>query len=308
MTHNFLKNNKTAIPYQGGAYGSYVKWVLYYLLINDEIIPPFASHGTSHNWDYLKDKHVAKKHVYVSMIKNNHPDYNCNLFTLHPVLDFGDEFISNLDFLYNAVDYCIVPYADKNTYLLNVHNYIYKVHSELSLDDGTLAYINRDDLLNGWGISHDIPILEIPPNIQREYFSYNIFDSWEAQCNWFAPDHYNKPNLKWLYTSDLLYNFEQTFNDLANFLNISWVRDIKELVPYHNMNLSNQRFLSQDKIAQSILDSIDNDTNISWDQKDLTIFTEAFIQKSLRDKGILLKCNNLDVFPTSTKELIKEFE
>ena len=47
-----LEMPKTMIAFQGGAYGSYLRWILYTLLVDKPIQSPFEK-STSHNVLYL---------------------------------------------------------------------------------------------------------------------------------------------------------------------------------------------------------------------------------------------------------------
>ena len=92
---------------------------------------------------------------------------------------------------------------------------------------------------------------------------------------------------------------------IKQFLGVQWVRDPAELLPLHQQNIRNQQYRNQDQIAQHILNSVVNDTDYVWNDTDITLYTEAYIQRRLQQLGYMLKCNELNVFPTSTNELLK---
>jgi len=80
------------------------------------------------------------------------------------------------------------------------------------------------------------------------------------------------------------------------------------VVSYHKQNFSMQIWNNQDILVKKILNSVFTDQYFEWQQDDLTLYSEAYIQRSLKNQGIMLQCYNLDKFPTSTKNLIEIFE
>jgi hypothetical protein len=304
---DLLEIPKTMIAFQAGAYGSYLRWILYTLLVDHPIQSPFRK-TTSHNVSYLDTRLVDKgivadHHVTVEQLLENN---NLKLSTIHPVRTFGTDFLEEVDKISKLVDRVIIPYIDHSTYLLGVHNYLYKVWDDIWT--GPLGYVDREDLAKGWNVDTTTNLDEVSRWILREHHSMNIFNSWENQCSWFAPSRMFKTNCKFVFVSDLFYNFLSTIESIKQFLGVEWIRDPVELLPYHKINISNQKYKNQDIIAKQILQSVTDNINFRWNESDITLYTEAFIQRSLQQQGIMLKCNGLNVFPTSTNALIEVFE
>ena len=302
-----LEIPKTMIAFQGGAYGYYLKWILYTLLVDKPMQSPFEK-STSHDVSYLDPKliqegFVTKKLVILDQLLENN---NLKLSTIHPVTTFGMDFLEEVDKISKLVDRVIIPYIDHSTYLLGVHNYLYKIWDDMWT--GALAYVDREDLKKGWGVDTTVDLNTVPRCILREHHSINIFNSWENQCGWFAPAKFSKTNCQYVFISDLFYNFLGTIESIKQFLGVEWIRDPIELLPYHKINISNQQYKNQDIIATQILQSVSNDVNFTWNASDITLYTEAFIQRALQQQGIVLQCNGLNNFPTSTNELIEVFE
>jgi hypothetical protein len=302
-----LEIPKTMIAFQGGAYGYYLKWILYTLLVDKPMQSPFEK-STSHDVSYLDPKliqegFVTKKLVILDQLLENN---NLKLSTIHPVTTFGMDFLEEVDKISKLVDRVIIPYIDHSTYLLGVHNYLYKIWDDMWT--GALAYVDREDLKKGWGVDTTVDLNTVPRCILREHHSINIFNSWENQCGWFAPTKFSKTNCQYVFISDLFYNFLGTIESIKQFLGVEWIRDPIELLPYHKINISNQQYKNQDIIATQILQSVSNDVNFTWNASDITLYTEAFIQRALQQQGIVLQCNGLNNFPTSTNELIEVFE
>ena len=302
-----LEIPKTVIAFQGGAYGSYLRWILYTLLVDKPIQSPFEK-STSHDLSYLDTRSiqeglVIKGHITVDQLLENN---NLKLSTIHPVLTFGMDFLEEVGKISKLVDRVIIPYIDHSTYLLGVHNYMYKIWADIWT--GALEYVDREDLKRGWGVDTTVDLYMIPRWIVREHHSLNIFNSWEKQCGWFAPTTFSKKNCQFVFISDLFYNFLSSIENIKQFLEVEWIRDPVELLPYHKINISNQQYKNQDIIATQILQSVSNGVNFTWNASDITLYTEAFIQRALRHQGIMLQCNGLNDFPTSTNALIEVFE
>ena len=106
------------------------------------------------------------------------------------------------------------------------------------------------------------------------------------------------------------------------FVNLADIRDkfedtLVKIFDYCNMHIINfekiksvycewsklQRHKDKDILVKNITDSIINNVNIDWSNNQLTIVDEAFIQMNLRNKGIEIKCANLNKFPSNTHDL-----
>ena len=297
---------QTTVAFQAGAYGSYMRWVLYSLLHPGPLKSPFLK-STSHTNSYIDPSLFESgvcltRHATVNDLK----DPRLKLSTIHPVGgEDGNEdqdFVQELKIISDQIDRVIIPYIDHSTYLLGIHNYMFKVWDDTWT--GPLKYVNKQDLKQGWDIDID-DMTKIPKWILREHHSMNVFNSWEAQVGWFAPEHFQQTNAKFVFIHDLFYDFLNTIEHIRQFLDVSWVRDPAELLPLHLENIHNQKYKNQDSVAKSILESVCNNTNYTWNATDITLYTEAYIQRRLQQLGLMLKCNELNDFPTSTKQLLK---
>jgi hypothetical protein len=192
--------------------------------------------------------------------------------------------------------------------LLGVHNYLYKVYTENNnIWTNALKYVDREDFKRGWGVDTTGDLTTIPRWILREHHSMNIFDCWESGCAWFAPNYLKVSNCKFVFISNLFYNFLPTIESIRQFLDVKWIRDPQDLLDFHRTNVKQQKYKYQDIFALQILNSIADGTNFKWNASDITLYTEAFVQRALQQQGIMLKCNGLNDFPTSTDKLIEVF-
>ena len=294
---------RTAIAFQGGAYGNYIKWILYSLIVPGELASPF-SQSTSHNRNYIDPAYIHNGIMPLdhATLEDLRTQSTLKLSTIHPVNKTNQTFKQAINNIASLVDRVILPYCDHSTYLLGVNNFLFKIWNNVWV--GPLAYINKQDLIDGWNV--DVNDLDnVPRWILREHHSMNVFDMWEAQNGWYAPAYIKKDNCHFVLLHDLFYNFMDTVESLRKFLAVDWIRDPEELLPYHRVNIQNQTYKNQDTIAKSILDSVCDNTDYSWNATDITLYTEAYIQRRLQQLGYVLECNELNEFPTSTNELLE---
>lgn len=294
------------IAFSGGAYGHYMKWILYSLLIDEPLIAPWRG-STSHSKDYISDYAKNAKLFNRSMceLAQGVADSPYRVTIAHPGSPTNDpSFLEGIETISTLVDCVLIPYFDHSTYLLGVHNYLYKIWNNINT---ALEYVNREDLQRGWGIDTSQELTDLPRWILREHHSLNLFNSWESQCAWFAPNHFKKSNCKFVFISDLFYNFLPTIESIRQFLDVKWIRDPQDLLDFHRTNVKQQKYKYQDIFALQILNSIADGTNFKWNASDITLYTEAFVQRALQQQGIMLKCDGLNDFPTSTDKLIEVF-
>lgn len=303
---SLLNLPKTTIAFQAGGYGHYIKWLIYTLMVEGPIVSPFED-STSHSKGYidknlLAQGYVLPRHVHVDDLTLNN---NVKLSTIHPVTDLDMDFFEENNKISKAVDKVIIPYFDASNYLLGIHNFMFKLARD---DIDMYAYINKEELAIGWNVDPTIHFTQLPQWIQREHLSINFFTSYNNMCGWFAPTKFQKNNCKYLFISDLFYNFLDTIENLRNFLEVKWIRDPADLLPYHKTNVANQEYIKQDIVARQILHSVFTSKQFKWESQDITVFTEAYLQKSLQQQGIVLQCYGLNNFPTSTEALIEVLE
>lgn len=292
----------TSIPvmFQGGSYGTYLLWVLQMLFSDEEFYDPQQKNGNSHNL-----KNVVEISIDIDKWLNDPTCCaNTSLFLkVHPKVLEQHSLFENVNKLTDYYGKSILLYPNKSTYLLHCNNYIYKIWDNIW--EGPLSYINLDNLYDNFPVPRNTNIKDVPNWIIREWLSYNFFDSMNSQIEWFLPDRLTTKNCLVLYIDELLYNLDNTVNRIQNFVNIPLVKPVEFVHSFHSENISRQRYLTQDTIAANIIKSILNKTNYTWNQQDLTIITESWIQREIRNQGYDFKCNELNNFPTSTNELIK---
>jgi hypothetical protein len=284
------------IVYPAGAYGTYLEWALTTLTTPRPISDPGRPNGNSHNFLGNHLSRIENWREYLTESKT------FSFSRLHPKIFENDSVINNVNEISQNARRVINLYPDNDTYLLVIHNYLYKIWNNFW--DGGLKYVKKDDVYNNWPVDKSVPLDQLPRWIQREYFSYNVFPSWEAQVEWFLPDSYSgNTNCQYLFVNDLLSDFAGSMARLEKFLEVTYVRPIDDLLPYHSANLSRQKHMTQQSLAEAIIDAATNQKELAWESDALTIFTEAWIQNQLRARGFELKCHDLDIFPTNSLQL-----
>jgi hypothetical protein len=291
--------NLIPIVYPGGAYGTYLEWVLTTLASNAEIVPPFTSNGSSHlfngnqiigsispNWWYEFATQSTDQHF----------------VRLHPKSSKEESISNRLLSMLEIVDKIVYLYPDKKSKMLVINNSFTKILADW------FAYQLLDtefsnNLYSNWPIEKDTPSSQIPIWIKREILSFYMVPAWEDQVEWYYPDTWCHDRCQTILIGDLLYNFEHTISSIQQFCNLKFKRSIKELVPYHNQMLELQMFLNQDALCDAIINSIVNQQEFDWSDQPLPLVSQAWVQWQLRNLNYEIKCHELDTFPTNSVQL-----
>jgi hypothetical protein len=286
--------------FQGGSYGTYLIWLLNMLFTNQQLYDPFIkTTGSSHNIKNLK--HIVNVDEW---LKNPWTPDDCVFVKVHPKQEGPHSLLNNAICLTNYFGKSILVYPSTDTYLLNANNYVYKIWDDLW--DGPLKYINKDNFYENFPIDRNTKLSDAPQWMIREWLSYNFFNSLNSQIEWFLPDTFSHHNCLVLFIDDILYDTSNMLLKVQNFLDLPFEKNIEQILPYHNKNIKAQKFLHQDKLAQTIITAVqDKNNHVTWKSTDLSLITESYIQQWLRNNNYDFKCNNLNKFPTSTEDLLK---
>jgi hypothetical protein len=149
----------------------------------------------------------------------------------------------------------------------------------------------------------NIAIEETPQWIKREFLSYYMMPMWIDQIAWNHPNHYNQSNCLLVRIEDILYNIKNTVSDIISRSKVIQTKSVEVLEPYHDQMLGIQVNLEQDTLCRKILDSITNQTTFDWQNQNLPLASEAYIQWELRNRRLEMRCDGLDKFPTSSVQL-----
>lgn len=286
------------IVYNGGAYGTYLEWCLTSLCSSADLVSPFTQIGNSHNFE---GNHLRNIHGWREYLKQQNPK---QFVRFHPKVNKDDLISDCLDEILKSVDKIIFFYPDAESVLLNINNWVFKVWDDwwIHMWNNTTEYcVDPKKMYEHWPIPTGTPIQSIDLWIRREFLSFYLVPAWQSQVEWYFPDQWQSPKCQYVFTKNLLHDFENTLTDLVEFLQLKIQRPISTLLPYHDQNIKLQKFINQDSICNHIIDSILNDNFISWDP--LPLPSESWIQWRLRELGYELRCHQLDTFPTTSVQL-----
>ena len=296
---NYVKmKNTLVIAFNAGAYGTYLEWVLNSLITNGEIVPPFTKLGNSHN------SHLGHHLGNVEGFRRYLGSDNCfETCRLHPKVKKDEDLHSNLEFLLDHASRVILLYPDRDHELMCVCNYMTKIWQRHDYD-GAMAYINPNDIYQGYGIDPSTDLRTIPVWIQREHMSFNLFDSWHDQVEWYFPDQWHDDRALVITTRELFDDFLGTLIRIENFWrNKKYNRNIQDMMPFHNAMIQLQPHLGKDQLCARILQSVTGEIDDQFEFGSLCLTSEAWIQYQLRLTGYEIRCHDLNVFPQDTESL-----
>jgi len=113
----------------------------------------------------------------------------------------------------------------------------------------------------------------------------------------------NNDDVKFIFIDSLRDKFIDTILTAAEYFNLNvTARRIEELKEIHKSWAKLQKQIDKDSICNQIVTSIIANDFFDWSTHSLSIIDEAWVQKSLSDNSIQIKCWNLNTFPTNTKD------
>lgn len=279
-----------AIAYNIGAYGTYLEWCLTALTSSDEIVSPFWSDGSSHNFvgndlgGFSGWKAFAESGAAVDFVR------------FHPK-GVDESLTDNLNTVCNTVDHLIHLYPDPQSILLCINNWYYKQYKnwwEINNIDPKLIY-------NNWPVDLTTKIDDAPVWVRREFLSFYLMPAWFDLVEWYHPDTWSHDRRLLITVNELLHDFENTLLRIKTTCNIKYVRPISDLLKFHYQNLKNQQHLNEDTICHRIINSVFDSLPFEWEPRSL--ISESWIQWQLRNLGYEIRCHRLDTFPTNNVHL-----
>jgi hypothetical protein len=283
------------IAYHGGTYGTYLEWCLTSLAGADQLILPFTDLGSSHKFKG-NPLHVDAVSEFLSA------NQSTKFARFHPKNQQQHSISNRLDQVCDIVQHMIYIYPDRDSVLLTINNYFTKIWNNWWTDLFLItASTDAKKLYQNWPVAADTAIQDIPVWIQREFLSLYFMPAWHDQVEWYHPDHWQNPGCHIITVKDLLNNFEETLQKISLFCNIEYVRPIQDLLPFHEQNLKNQKYLHHDALCADIISAVTNNQNLLWEP--LSLLSEAWIQWQLRNLGYEIQCHGLDKFPTNSVHL-----
>lgn len=344
--HHMINNQKNLIYYLGGCYGTFIEWMCHYLENTADFLP-FESTGSSHQYqgnfcltfnhveEIIKDKNKKYFRCHPAVSFKDDGNLGC-----HSSLSFFDIIQTDLNSLLkldtNGTQLNIlILYSDSNTNIWKENNELEKIFSTWDM---------YDTYLEPWGVlPNSVLVRSLLSNNSFEklkiILSYEIdnenllqwgksdineFDIWEIRelmsLYWFNryKDYYSCfdqlkkefPTIKFVSIDQFKYNFLESITNIINYFGAPVDQSkFNNLTDIESTWRSLQFYIDRDDLCNQIISSLlSNDQTFSWENQNLTLLDEAYIQKSLRENNIEIKCYGINVFPKNSKDFIKLLE
>jgi len=336
------------IVFHGGCYGTFFEWI-FNLLENPSIDLPFLDDGSSHDFigNFLWPRERLFQHMssgnthrfsrmHLGVYEEQNRFDNCHTDEYHKVID------RELNFLLEHFDRLMVIVYDHESMLWQAHNTFDKViFTHENFENEMIPYGYSKEAFKSL-FSHD-PVARLKHSIELELQTdlspftvtnlmgwhksdINDFDIWELRellsFYWFTRtdgeiDAWEKVKLlhqdKILFLSitDIKKNFIDTVIKSAQHFDVPVPDEmVSRLNEIYEKWLPLQKQINKDSICRQVVESLLDEILFDWSNCNLSILDEAWIQKTLRDNHVEIKCHNLNVFPTNTEDflplLIKE--
>jgi hypothetical protein len=289
-----MSKDTVAIVFHGGSYGTYLEWCLTTLINHSQIQEPFNKNGNSHKF---KGNHLLDMQGWRGYLSSN---THHKFVRVHPKSSNTENIKDNICEIANNVSHLIYLYPAHENVLLCVNNFFYKIWDSW-ISRAFSQDINPHKIYDNWPVDPSTLIDQVPNWVMREFLSYYLMPAWFDQFEWKQPLVYPCQNITVITVQKLLFDFVTTMMEIKNVCDLEYQFHPEQLLPMHVKNLQLQKYLDHDRVCTEIVESIKNNTNMSWPT--LTLPSEAWIQWALREIGYEIKCHNLDVFPTNSESL-----
>jgi hypothetical protein len=288
-------NETIPIVFTGGAYGTYLEWLLTTLTTDLPVIDPFTKSGNSHGY---RGKHLLNMAGWNEYVDNI--DTPLKFVRLHPKTANTESISDNLKTILSSVDRCIYLYPDVNSMLLVINNYFDKIWEDWWVHQISND-IGLDKIYSNWPVDPDCPIDQIPVWIRREFLSYYLMPAWYNQVEWYHLDAWKNSRCTTILVNQLLDNVNDTLSQIQKDNNLVWTKSFNDIFPMHQKMLSLQQHRNQDQLCRDIIKSVVTDVpELDWSDLNLPLASQSYIQFELRNLGFEIECHSLDNFPTSS--------
>ena len=294
-----MKNKDTVlILYPGGGYGTFFEWCLTYFSgeLEDNSSPIISATGSAHKfWGHPLNLEVLPGRNLKSLTIDEYLDSDIN-FTFARSHGKANEYLSQsfVDQYGSAFKHIIELRPDSSVMLEILLNLLHKIPRELSnkfiKEIYDLKSVTDND--KTWEIREKLSF----------YFRVKYRRS-DLDIN-----HLTAPNVITIPISQLSTQFKNCILKVfdSTGISVSPTRKLEMDAVFADW-ANHQLFLNIHQKCQKFVNAVITGKNYRWPELTnlpLNIFIEAYIQMLLRDlHGFEIKCYNLDVFPTSAKDL-----
>ena len=171
--------------------------------------------------------------------------------------------------------------------------------------DSALSPLTVNNLL-GWNKNsiYDFAVWEL-----RELLSFYWFTRNAGETQAWNKIKIQNQDILTISISDLKNNFVDCMIKASHYFEIpNDCIDVEDIKKIHSQWLPLQKQIKKDQLCQQIVDALQTQTEFDWSNSTLSIIDEAWIQKSLFDCKIGIKCHGLDIFPTNTQDFLPLLE
>ena len=303
---------------------------------------PFCKDGSSHDFvgNFLWPKELLFQHIssgsknrfsrmHLGVFDETNRFDGCHLDEYHKILD------RELHFLSGHFDNIMVIGFDHESVLWQQHNGFDKViYTHENFENEMMPCGYSKEAFKSY-FSHD-PVQRLRHFIELEVNSefspfkvtnlmawhkndINDFDMWELRellsFYWFTRTDgeiaaWEKikllhQDILFISITDIKNNFIDTVTKSASQFDVAVPNNmIDRLQEVYEKWLPLQKQINKDSICRQVVDSLLDKIPFDWADCNLSILDEAWIQKTLRDNQVEIKCHNLNVFPTNTEEFL----
>ena len=140
----------------------------------------------------------------------------------------------------------------------------------------------------------------------REFLSLYQYKEWDDQFGQIVYDKLQSlfKDIIFIDIQTLESNFKEIIPEIITHFNLPFVNQ-EQLDTVYTSWIKKQSCIGRNKLIEKIVEYTVKNKSFDFGDIKLTLFDEAFVQKNLRDRGLELKCYNLNVFPTNTINLRK---
>lgn len=283
--------NTIPILYNGGSYGTFLEWCLFYFAGYDIVSDPTGLNGNSHGYDGTQ---LVDIHGWETFVKNQKE--RPKFIRFHPKIKETESITETIEKLLLSAEKIILLYPDKDSLLLTINNKFEKIWPQGWLTKCSDMF--RHNLI-GWNASD---LNDMKPWEIREFLSFFIITQHKSEVDFDVVTNFSHPQVKKIDIRNLFHNFETTIRSVLDWAGLEVERNNFDFV--HKRWLSSQKHADKDFLANIIIKAVVENQQMDWSDANLTIADEAYIQMQLRDQyGLELMCFEMNIFPTNVSDL-----
>ncbi len=331
--------HQNLIYYPGGCYGTFTEWLVnYFDGVRTSL--PFNENGNSHkfkgNFFIPKEKlfeHIRLNNkfkfsrIHPNLFEGINQNKRCHTYGMAQVI------IDDIEFLIKHFNKILILYPDSGSVLWKENNGFTKsfLSDEVFNEDYSCLGYQKKYLPS---MHFDI-IDRLKAYIQIEVDTENIrawnkgnvddFGNWELRellsLYWFSRSEVEISSFQYaqksIVTNDVIFiplssiksDFKNYIKTVLSFFEIDMQNVSDHEIEYIRQEwLKKQFYINRDNECQTIVNKILNQEDYSWEHISLSIIDEAWIQKTLRDRGFEIKCYNLNILPKNTRDFCNLLE